>query len=138
VGWKFFACLNVLAGACELALLVGGVGEVTTWRVMNDILSVLATVVIVLYAFGTVYFSPGLRKGIVVLLTLFVVVELADVLWTLYRSYTSADAELTPAGAWIFLAILGVINYFTMLAIRRYGRGETLRTSQYKKVVSAV
>jgi hypothetical protein len=126
LAWKLFACLNVLFGLSELALLMGGFDEPTMWRIVNDIFSVLATTVIVLYAFGPVCFSPGLRKGVAVALSLFVVAELADALWKIYVSYTSADAELAPIGAWILLAFLCIINYFTMLATWRYSIGQVV------------
>lgn len=124
LAWKLFACLNVLFGLAELGLLMGGFGELTMWRVVNDIFSVLATSVIVLYAFGPVCFSQGLRRGVAVALTLHVIAEFADALWTIYVSYTSVDADLTPIGAWILLAFLCIINYFTMLATWRYSIGQ--------------
>lgn len=95
---------------------MGGFDERTMWRVVNDVFSVLATSVIVLYAFGPVFFSQGLRRGVAVALTLHVAAEL-QTRFGRFTCPTSADADVTPIGAWILLAFLCIINYFTMLAL---------------------
>lgn len=114
-------------GFCDLSLLVRGIDEPTLSRISNSILSVLAMVVIVLYVFGPVCFSAGIRKGAAVALSLYVVVASADDLWAIYTAHAAPSTEPTPVVSWLFLVFLCIINYFTMVAAWRYSRGETVR-----------
>lgn len=127
MGWKLFAGFNVLLGAVAIASLVGGYGEITLWRLVSDAMSVLGTVILVLYAFGGTVFSPELRKAIAVVFLAYALAEAAYLLWDVYKAHTSPTEIYTPISAWVVLVFASAMSYFTLIAIWRYSQGHTLR-----------
>ena len=116
--WKIFAVLNAVL---VISSIVRPGGRLSAVELASSAITAVAAVGLVLYAFSNTILNPDFWRAFSNLFAAVSIIVIGAFVYSAHsRMISSLDQLVAGLGA---IAVLAAVQYFTWLAVHRYGKG---------------